>query len=381
MTSGRRSILIMSFSDHRRDPRVHRQIAAVHGSYDVTTAGICPNANLPTRHVQLLSGSRLGLLERSAKAIRLTAGQYERQYWTSPGVREAYARLQGLEFDVIIANDIVTAPLALRLAGSRAKVYLDAHEYEPRHWDNRWTFNFFYAPYWHYICAQYLPAIQYMTTVCEGIAAEYARNYGVKCDVIVNAPEYEELEPSEPTDARIRMIHHGRLHRSREIESMMELTNLLDSRFSLDLMVVNKDPRYMKRIQRVADRYPRVQFVDPVPMLDIARTINEYDIGLFMLSPAAFSYRMALPNKIFEFIQARLAVAIWPSPEMKRLVEEEGVGVVADDFSVASMARILNAISQQDVRCFKAKTAAAARKYNASKNAVKLRKIVSGLLE
>jgi hypothetical protein len=30
---------------------------------------------------------------------------------------------------------------------------------------------------------------------------------------------------------------------------------------------------------------------------------------------------MALPNKFFEFIQARLAVAIWPSPEMSKITK------------------------------------------------------------
>ena len=55
-------------------------------------------------------------------------------------------------------------------------------------------------------------------------------------------------------------------------------------------------------------------------MHEIVDTIAEYDIGLFILSPINFNYYHALPNKLFEFIQARLAIAVSPSPEMARIV-------------------------------------------------------------
>ena len=88
-------------------------------------------------------------------------------------------------------------------------------------------------------------------------------------------------------------------------------------------------------------------------MLDIIHTINEYDIGLYLLNPSGFNNEMALPNKLFEFIHARLAVAIWPSPEMARVVKEYDLGVVSDEFSIPSMAKHLNALGVENITHFK----------------------------
>jgi glycosyltransferase involved in cell wall biosynthesis len=380
MSRSKPSVLILAFSDVRRDPRVYRQIAALHEVCELTTTGECPTSGFPTKHVELV-GTRLGRVGRMAKAVRLKTRQYEHQYWSTPLVRDAMHKLASRQsFDLIVANDLPTLPLALRLAGGRTKVYLDAHEYEPRHWDDQWVFRFFFQSYWDYICKAYLTGVAHMTAVSGGIANEYERNYGVRCEVIANTPEYVELRPSHVDAARIRMIHHGIVKRSRRLEHMIQLMDMLDDRFSLDLMLVNTDGRYMKSLRRSAGTRPRVRLIDPVPMLDIPRVINDYDIGLYMISPSGFNYRWALPNKLFEFIQARLAIASWPSPEVKAIVEREGIGVASEDFSVASMAAALNRLTTDDVRSFKQRAAEAAGRYNFESVKTSLRNIVRRLV-
>jgi hypothetical protein len=111
----------------------------------------------------------------------------------------------------------------------------------------------------------------------------------------------------------------------------------------------------------LAKRSERVRIRKPLPMAEIAASINKYDIGLFLLPDVDFSYRMALPNKLFEFIQARLAVAIWPSPEMSRIVNKYECGVVADDFTLEAMAEKLNRITREQIMRFKENSHKAAR--------------------
>jgi len=88
-------------------------------------------------------------------------------------------------------------------------------------------------------------------------------------------------------------------------------------------------------------------------MPEICEATNQYDIGLFLLPPVNLNYRFALPNKLFEFIQARLAVAIGPSPEMARVVRAHKVGVVSESFDPASMADSLNSLTREDLIRFK----------------------------
>jgi hypothetical protein len=51
--------------------------------------------------------------------------------------------------------------------------------------------------------------------------------------------------------------------------------------------------------------------------------------------------RYASPNKLFEFIQARLPVVTTPNYEMKNLIQKYQLGVVAKDFSVSSFAQAI----------------------------------------
>jgi hypothetical protein len=96
-------------------------------------------------------------------------------------------------------------------------------------------------------------------------------------------------------------------------------------------------------------------------MQELVSYSNAYDIGLYLLEPSSFNNLHALPNKFFEFIQSRLAVAIGPSPEMARLVEKYDVGVVARSFSPVDMARALEHLDAERIDHFKRQADAAAR--------------------
>ena len=283
---------------------------------------------------------------------------------------------------MIIANDLNSLPLSLKLAiGNGAKVFLDAHEYEPLHFDNKWHFNFFFRDYWHYIAKEYLPRVDAMTTVCESLAAEYRNNYGVSCEVITNASYFHPLVPTGMHTGRIRMIHHGICSPSRRIENMIELMGYLDERFSLDLMLVPKSQRQFAKISELAAKKPNVRICDPVPLNAIVPKLNNYDIGLHLMPPESFNNKMALPNKLFEFIQGRLGIAIWPSPEMAALVKSHHLGVVADDFNIPSMASALNKLSYIDIINFKENSHSTANILCAEQNRIHLHSMVSSLLD
>jgi hypothetical protein len=115
-------------------------------------------------------------------------------------------------------------------------------------------------------------------------------------------------------------------------------------------------------------------------MQELPQHLNRYDIGVFLLPPTNFNYRYALPNKLFEFIQARLAVAIGPSPEMARLVRQYCCGVIADDFTPEALAASLNRLTGADIDRLKQASHAAAKELCFEKNAPILLKMVERVL-
>ena len=231
-------------------------------------------------------------------------------------------------FDITIANDLPVLPLALRVAAGRPVIF-DAHEYAPREFEERALWRLLLQRYCVYLCATYLPRVSAMTTVCQGIADEFvARSFGVKPVVLSNATRYHESAPRPAKEGAIRMIHHGIAMRSRKLENMIELMAHLDERFSLDLMLMPTDQAYLARLRSRARHDSRIRFLPPVPMQALVRSTIDYDVGLYYLEPTSFNNLHALPNKFFEYIQARLALAVGPSPEMARIVTEFGCGII-----------------------------------------------------
>lgn len=336
-----KNVLIISFSEIRRDPRVMRQIRLLESSCNLTVGGfgVKPEANIS--FVQLPSRQqRASLACKLLWALKLLLGRWNSYYWNQYEVEMAAHALDGISPDLVIANDLPALPLALKLAKGKPVIY-DAHEYSPKENEESVLWRLLFGRYNDALCKKYLPLANSMLTVCQGIADAYASNYGVRPLVVHNAPERQDLSPSPVSEKSVRMIHHGVAIRSRHLELMIATMRYLDSRFTLDLMLNGGEAGYLEFLREKAKHDSRIRFVDPVPMPQICQRINEYDVGIYILSPDNFNHRHALPNKIFEFVQARLAVAIGPSPEMAALVRRYGCGLVAESFEPIALAHVL----------------------------------------
>ena len=371
-------VLIFSFSNLRSDPRVMRQIRALSHRHELVTCGYGEPPDGAGRHVEV-QPDRRRRIPRFRGVVQLKLGMYDSFYRSRERVRSARSALAGARFDLVVANDIWALPLALDIAAS-APVLFDAHEYSPLEFEDRWFWRFFFASYVEYLCRRYVPRASRMVTVCQGIADRYAANYGVQCDVITNAPGHVPL-PVRPTrDATVQMVHHGAAIASRRTELMIDLMDHLEPRFTLDMVLVPGDASYIERLRRRAASNPRIRFLPPLPMDQLVTFCAGYDVGLFLLPPTNFNYRMALPNKFFEFVQARLAIAIGPSPEMARLVRQYDCGLIADNFDPRALAARLNDSTADDFDRMKRGADRAAAALNAEANEGRFVAMVEELL-
>lgn len=375
-----KKILILTFSDVDSDPRVSRQIKALEGRYDILVTGRSWTPEPGMNFIPIPPRNR-GIFDQIRGACLLKTRQFEHYYWSLPDIQDACRKLSGKSYDLIIANDVETLPLALRIADG-AKILLDAHEYAPREFEDNLRWSFFSQQYTtSFLCREHLFRVHAIMTVCEGIAREYSRHFNIpRPFIVLNAPYHQNLDP-RPCGTTIRMIHHGKAITSRKLELMIELMDHLDARFTLDFMFIEKNLDYLNYLKKKASSNPRIRFRPPVPLLEIPGTLNEYDIGLFLLPPRTFNYLNALPNKFFEFVQARLALAIGPSPEMSQYVQEYDCGIVSKDFTPEQLAAALNRLNCEDVNRFKQNSHRAADVLCFESSEKLLRKRVKELLQ
>ena len=52
----------------------------------------------------------------------------------------------------------------------------------------------------------------------------------------------------------------------------------------------------------------RLELLDPVPPDRAASVLADADLGLALIEPACLSYRMTLPNKLYEYVAAGLPI-------------------------------------------------------------------------
>lgn len=370
----RPTMLILSFSPIVGDARVLKQVARFTKDFDVTTLGYGDAPDGVVEHISMPREVRYNDLDGKL----ITLKRYRQVYWRLSAVRWSREALKGRRFDVIIANDVEAVPVAVKLRPRRG-VLADLHEYSPRlHDDNELWFQRI-TPWFNWVVRRYVTKAQAWTTVSEGLAAEYLRNFGFRAELVSNATPYHELEPV-PVSSPIRLVHSGAGLTNRQLHLMAEAVATADADVTLDFYLTANHPAYLEELKEYAATTDRVRVLDPVPYADLVATLNAYDVGVFLLPPLTFNYRHALPNKLFDFVQARLGVVVGPSPEMAAYVEKYSLGEVADDFTVDALRSAIERLTPEAVAEYKRNAHASADELAGEHQVEKWARIIDGLV-
>ncbi|MGO1851419.1 hypothetical protein [Microbacterium sp.] len=373
-------LLVISLSSIHRDARVLRQISVVREFGDVTTIGYGP-APEGVEHIQV-PDDLPSLPQNLPGVLKLALRRLRSAELASPAVRWAMTALEGRTFDAVIANEARVLPLAHQVSRG-APIWVDLHEWAPEERTQVLSWRLLVAPLMDHMCRRYLPQVAASTTVGDAIAALYEQRYGVRPQLMRNTTSLQQLEPSMvPDDGRIRLVHSGGAVPGRSLETMIDAIKVLPENYTLDLYLVTAADggKYLRTLRERAGSEPRITFHPAVSPDELPTTLNAYDVGVYWLRPTTKNGELALPNKFFDFVQARLALAIGPSIEMSSLVERFGMGVVSDGFDVDDAVLSLRELTSEKIAGFKEATDAAAPELSFERDADVARGIIRGLL-
>ncbi|GAB2510966.1 hypothetical protein [Paramicrobacterium agarici] len=256
------------------------------------------------------------------------------------------------------------------------------HEWAPEERTHVLSWRLLIAPYMRYVCERYLPRTDAVTTVNASIGRLYDEQFDIKTEIVRNARAFEELHPTSVDTNVIRLVHSGAAVPGRDIESLIAATLQLGQRFSLDLYLIRgrDGGAYWRSLREMAQDSDRIQFHDSVPPDQLPRVLNSYDVGVFNLPPRTTNHRLMLPNKLFDFVQARLAVVFSPSVETDAVISNYGLGAVTSGFTASDMAATLRTLSSEDVKVYKQNSHKAAAALSAESDMETERAILKRLL-
>jgi len=359
--TARGRLLIISFSPIFSDARVLKQIEHFSHTYDVITCGYGDKPEGVIEHYAMpRSADYQDLYGRF-----ITLKWYNRAYWRISAVRWVRENLthERGQFDVILANETEPVPVALWLK-PRLGVHADLHEYTPRLNEEYPLWAKRIRPFHEWLCRRYVSKADSWTTVSNGLVREYDKQFHFRPELVTNATPYYELAVSEVSQP-IRLVHSGACLRNRNIIEMIDALELSGSDATLDFYLTPNHPDYLEEIKQRAGEVEGVTVHEAVPYAELIELLNRFDVGVHLLPPTNFNNTWALPNKLFDFVQARLAVLIGPSPEMVEYVAQHGFGAVAKGFTAQELATQISALTVESVAAMKQASADAAHAMSA----------------
>lgn len=360
-------LLILSFVPIKGDPRVGKQVRRFVEEYAVTTCSPGPSPHADVEHIEMTGAepTHRSLFTRVVDELARRTERFERLYFITDAAQNVTQLLGGREFDAVIANDAETVGIACRLFGAE-RVHADLHEFFPDMGFDDTRLGQRQRRYWTWMTRELVSKAASSTTVAAGIAQRY-HEYGVFPGVVTNSTHLRDL-PARPLDGPIRIVHSGNPFHERSLGEIMRAvaTSPVDVRFDLYLTPEPAKQR-AEFVALAAELGDRITVHDPVPQSVLIETLNWHDIGIHVLQPVSTNNTMALPNKFFDFVQARLGIIIGPSPEMQRLLEQHGLGVVADGFDQQAIQQAIDSLTPEKVMGFKQASDAAADALSAEK--------------
>jgi glycosyltransferase involved in cell wall biosynthesis len=270
---------------------------------------------------------------------------------------------------LFIANDWWTLPAAARGADAvGGAVVYDSHELAGEEYAHDPIWREFQKPIIDAIEGEFIRRAAFVTSVSAGIAERLASHYALDAQTATlrNAPEYQATA-FRPTGERVRALYHGILAEGRGLEAAIDSVASWREEFSLHIRGPASPADYadvLRRRAAAAGVADRVVFHEPVPVGDLVRAAAPFEIGLMALPGHSDQNRHALPNKLFEYLMAGLALAVTDLPEMARLVSETKAGVTIADATPAAIAAAINGLNRPALDVMRRRALEAAKTLN-----------------
>jgi len=202
---------------------------------------------------------------------------------------------------------------------------------------------------WRWVERTCLPHVAVGYTVCQSVAKEYRRRYGVEMHVVrnlgeggmraeggsgENAAEMHAKPASgltfEGEQPEIRtLLYQGAVNVGRGVREAIDALEWLPEW----RLVVAGDGDVRAELQSYAASLPwgeRVTFLGRVEPQALHELTRQAYLGICLLEDLGLNYRYALPNRVGDFIQAGVPLLATDFVEIRRVMEEYGTGALTE---------------------------------------------------
>ncbi|SEC83392.1 Glycosyltransferase involved in cell wall bisynthesis [Tenacibaculum sp. MAR_2009_124] len=186
-----------------------------------------------------------------------------------------------------------------------------------------------------------LPRLKNCYTVSQSIADYYQEKYNTHFDVVRNVPKKVKTNKITNLPFNIKgkkvILYQGAVNLGRGLKLMIETISNLDN----CIFLIVGDGDIFQNLKEFVDQKnlnAQVIFLGKLSPEELRKITPNAHLGLSIEEDLGLSYRYALPNKLFDYIQAKIPVITSNLPEMKNIVSQYSIGEVLENRTPESFA-------------------------------------------
>lgn len=290
-----------------------------------------------------------------------------------------FKKLSAINASIYHANDLDTLFIVVKVAKKKnAKIIYDSHELYIE--QSKFKTNLV-RKLLKYEEEKYIKKTDCIITVNESISEELKKRYKLKKSpfIISNCPFKTSIKSNIKHKNKIDIIYTGGFESGRGLKEIIESFIYLPSKYRLYFLGYGPLEKQLKLYRNSLNLEKKIIFLKPVEMTQIVNRIIGFDIGIIPYQPINLNNYYALPNKIFEYINAGLAIVGSDIPEIKKIINKYKLGFVFDPFDPKDIANSIKRINSKNIQIFKKNSQIASKKENWNNESRKLLKIYKSL--
>lgn len=228
------------------------------------------------------------------------------------------------DLDSILPNYLISKKLGIPLVFDSHEIFTEMPSLQ-----NRFT-----QKIWRKLERIVIPKINYMLTASESYADWFAKTYSIERPIVVqNFPVHIQNPQSYSENNSPKIIlYQGVINPSRGIDKIISAMSTIEN---AELWIAGDGPKKAEylTLTKSLGLDSKVKFLGKLLPKDLREITKKADVGLSIEENNGLSYYYSMPNKVSDYIQARIPVIVSDFPEMRKVIDQFQTGEKISDHS------------------------------------------------
>ncbi len=199
--------------------------------------------------------------------------------------------------------------------------------------------------FWNFIEKASIRYVDSAFTVNDSISGILEPKWDIPFTVVMNVPPKTDPPAAKKMGDRVLLAFSGGLQPGRGLPELVGLLTRLPDNYELKIIGDGALRGELESLALSLKLGERVHFTGRVENSKVIAELAEAHVGVYLMENAGLCHYLAVPNKFFQFISARLPVIVPKFPEMEKIVNQYDIGGAIDTADPAVAADLIMKIT------------------------------------